>query len=166
MLRVRMLRVTGVSMFEGLVLRAGSSADLEAISALLTSMELPIDGIEQWLPHFWVAESVQAIVGLAGVEVYGSSGLLRSVAVVPQWRGSGVARTLVTRILEEARSAGCKDIYLLTTTADRYFPRLGFHTIGRNEVPAELHASAELRGACPDTAVAMRRTLGADSAIG
>ena len=97
------------------------------------------------------------MVGVAGMERYGVSGLLRSVAVAPEWRGSGIARTLVDRVLEEGRAAGVLDVYLLTTTAEHYFPRLGFECVGRETVPAAVQASAEFTGACPASAVVMRK---------
>jgi amino-acid N-acetyltransferase len=49
--------------------------------------------------------------------------------------------------------------HLLTTTAERYFPRFGFEVIPRAEADPKLEASEELRGACPSTAVLMRRRL-------
>jgi GNAT superfamily N-acetyltransferase len=89
---------------------------------------------------------------------YGESGLLRSVAVAPEWRGSGIGRTLVDRVLDEGRAAGIREVYLLTTTAEQYFPRLGFQCVDRDCVPAAVRASAEFTGACPDSAVVMRKT--------
>jgi N-acetylglutamate synthase-like GNAT family acetyltransferase len=97
------------------------------------------------------------VVGVAGMERYGDSGLLRSVAVAPDWRRTGIGRTLVERVLEESRAAGVRDVYLLTTTAEHYFPRLGFGCVDRQTVPAAMQASAEFTGACPASAVVMRK---------
>ena len=91
------------------------------------------------------------------MERYGDSGLLRSVAVALEWRSTGIGRTLVDRVLEEGRGAGVREVYLLTTTAEHYFPRLGFACVDREIVPAALRASAEFSGACPASAVVMRR---------
>ena len=93
--------------------------------------ELPIDGVADWLDRFWVAEHQGHVVGVAGMERYGDSGLLRSVGVAREWRGTGVGRTLVERVLDEGRAAGVRDVYLLTTTAEHYFPRLGFAPLFR-----------------------------------
>ena len=86
------------------------------------------------------------------MECYGDSGLLRSVAVAPGWRGSGIGRALVDRVLEDGRAAGVQDVYLLTTTAEHYFPRFGFACVDRESVPAAVRASAEFTGACPASA--------------
>ena len=138
-------------------LRRAEHADQEAVTTLLRDSELPIDGVAEWLDQFWVAEHQGRLVGIAGMEQYGDSGLLRSVAVVPEWRRSGIGRTLVERVLEEGRTAGVREVYLLTTTAEHYFPRLGFGCVDRETVPAALRASAEFRGACPASAVVMCR---------
>ena len=139
-------------------LRRASAADAGPLERLLLEQSLPRDGVGDWLDHFWLAEHDGAVVGAAGVELYGASALLRSVAVEPAWRGSGLGRLLTERALDEARVSGAHDVYLLTTTAEGYFPRLGFACIARDEAPEELNASAEFRGACPDSAVLMHRT--------
>ena len=51
------------------------------------------------------------------------------------------------------------ELYLLTTTAEGFFPRLGWEPVARAELPAELAGSQELRGACPASAAAMRLRL-------
>jgi amino-acid N-acetyltransferase len=50
-----------------------------------------------------------------------------------------------------------REIYLLTTTAEHFFPRFGFARIPRADVAPTVRASEEFRGACPDSAIAMRR---------
>jgi amino-acid N-acetyltransferase len=140
-------------------LRRAVNADHEAVATLLRDSELPSDGVAEWLDQFWVAEHQGQVVGVAGMERYGNSGLLRSVAVAPAWRRTGIGRTLVDRVLDEGQGAGVMEFYLLTTTAEHYFPRLGFACVDRETVPAALSASAELRGACPTSAVVMHKTL-------
>jgi amino-acid N-acetyltransferase len=50
-------------------------------------------------------------------------------------------------------------LYLLTTTAEHYFPRFGFTEVGRDAVPQEIRDTLEFRSACPESAVAMARPL-------
>jgi amino-acid N-acetyltransferase len=138
-------------------LRRAGQADHEPVAILLRDLELPTDGVAEWLHQFWVAEHQGRVIGVAGMERYGDSGLLRSVAVAPEWRSSGIGRTLVDRVLEEGRAAGVREVYLLTTTAEHYFPRLGFTCVDRETVPPVVQASAEFTGACPASAVVMRR---------
>lgn len=140
-------------------LRRAEQADREAVAALLRDLELPTDGVAEWVDRFWVSEHEGKLVGVAGMEHYGDAGLLRSVAVAAEWRGSGVGRALVDRVLEDGRAAGLKDVFLLTTTAEHYFPRLGFACVGRGCVPAGVRTSAEFTGACPASAIVMRKEL-------
>lgn len=138
-------------------LRRAGRPDFEAVEALLRTLKLPTDGVADWVDQFWVGEHAGAVVGVAGMERYGEAGLLRSVAVAPGWQGSGIGRALVDRVLEDGRAAGVQDIYLLTTTAEHYFPRLGFACVDRESVPSAVRASAEFTGACPASAVVMRK---------
>ena len=87
-----------------------------------------------------------------------------SAVVASEHRGTGVGRRLVEQILERADRYGVGEIYLLTTTAEEYFPRFGFARTTRAAVPDAVKASAEFRGACPDTAVVMKRRIGAGRA--
>jgi amino-acid N-acetyltransferase len=140
-------------------IRRAGEADHEAVATLLRDLELPTDGVADWLDKFWVAEHEGRVVGVAGMERYGDGGLLRSVAVAREWQGSGIGRTLVDRVLEDGRAAGVREAYLLTTTAEHYFPRLGFACVGREDVPAAVRASLEFKGACPASAVVMRKVV-------
>ena len=144
-------------------LRRARRADAASLETLLAAQQLPREGVAEWLEHFWVAEHEGALVGAAGLELYEDAALLRSVAVAPAWRGSGLGRILTEHTLEDARAAGARDVYLLTTTAEGYFPRLGFTCVAREAAPPTLTASAEFRGACPASAVLMHKpvTLGA-----
>ena len=140
-----------------LSLRRAGQADGEAVGALLRDSKLPTEGVAEWLEKFWVAEHQGEVVGVAGMERYGDGGLLRSVAVAQEWRGTGLGRALVERVLDEGRAAGVREVYLLTTTAEHYFPRLGFTCVDRKTVPKAVQGSAEFTGACPATAIVMRR---------
>lgn len=86
-------------------------------------------------------------------------GLLRSTAVNPEWRSKGIARQLVERIIAQAESRGINALYLLTTTAESYFPSFGFRKTTRDSVPAAVQATDEFRGACPASATVMSRVL-------
>lgn len=138
-------------------------ADLPAIEQLLVSAGLPVVGVGDALSGFLVAESLESkcIVGVVGLEICCDEyALLRSTAVEPEWRGSGVGRRLVERAIAEAESRGIKAMYLLTTTAERYFPSFGFVKTTREAVPDEVKQSVEFREACPASATVMSLDLG------
>jgi amino-acid N-acetyltransferase len=60
-------------------------------------------------------------------------------------------------VISDAESRGIHALYLLTTSADRYFPSFGFRTIARDDVPADVRETAEFREACPASATVMCR---------
>lgn len=144
---------------DAIALRVATDADLAAIEALLVSNDLPTVGVAEALCGFLVAEAGGAVIGSVGMEYCGAYGLLRSMAVAPEWRGRGVARRLVERIVAEAEHRGVRALYLLTTTAEAYFPSFGFHATTRATVPEEIQATGEFQGACPASATVMCLTL-------
>jgi len=148
------------SSVDAATIRPARVDDLAAVEQLLTSSHLPLDGVRDAFPSFFVAEAGTDIVGVAGLEVCCDNALLRSVAVHDAWRSKGVGRALVTRTIAEAEARGINALYLLTTTADRYFPTFGFRTIARDGVPADIQATAEFREACPASATVMCRDCG------
>jgi amino-acid N-acetyltransferase len=144
-------------------IRSAGDVDLEAVEMLLSASDLPIDGVAENFANFLIAEDGDTIAGAIGLERFGSVALLRSAVIAPRHRGVGIGRRLIEALLTGAAESGIEDMYLLTTTAEDYFPRFGFSRSSRSAVPDELRASAEFQGACPDTATVMKmslRTLG------
>lgn len=139
-------------------LRPAGAGDLKRVIELLEAANLPTAGVPTTLRDFFVAQDEDLIVGAIGMEPYGRAALLRSAVVDPTARGSGVGEALVHRVLDGARERGVDELYLLTTTAERYFPRFGFAQIARSDVPSEVQESVEFREACPASAIVMRRT--------
>lgn len=140
-------------------IRRPTDNDLPAIERLLTASSLPLDGVREALPSFVLAEVGDTLVGVAGLEVCCDNALLRSVAVDPAWRSQGIGRLLVTRVIADAESRGIHALYLLTTSAERYFPGFGFRRITRDEVPEDVRVTAEFQSACPASATVMTRPI-------
>ncbi len=138
-------------------IRVATPGDFAGVVRLLQSADLPTAGLQPSLPDFLVADEAGRVVGAIGLEVYGDSALLRSAVVDSTRRGSGLGQGLVQALLDRAAARGVRDIYLLTTTAERFFPRFGFAPIARDAVADAVRASEEFRGACPESAVAMHR---------
>lgn len=134
-------------------------SDYDVVAALVEREHLPLDGLRQHFEHAFVARAGNRIVGCSALEVYAGGALLRSVVVDAEYRGSGVGRDLTVAAIELAKQRGVPAVYLLTTTADRYFPRLGFEIVDRADVPVGVTGSEEFAHACPSTAIVMRRFL-------
>jgi amino-acid N-acetyltransferase len=147
----------------GIVIRPAGRADLTGIEDLLEVSDLPLVGVEEHLGYYLVAEEGGRILGVIGLEPYGKDGLLRSAAVHPDWRGRGLGNSLVSRLIAEAEARGIRTLYLLTTTAEQFFPRFGFQRTTRESVPEQVRGSAEFQGACPASAVVMERAASASA---
>jgi len=140
-----------------------SDDDWNDVARLLEQCKLPLAGAEEFLGSFRVAREGAEIVAVAGFESRGDAVLLRSFAVTPACRGTGLGAMLLERLEADAREAGARAAYLLTTTADHYFARHGFERMSRDTAPGTLLASVEFQGACPATAVFMGKPLRARS---
>ena len=136
-----------------------SASDVPDVLAHLAQLNLPLDGVEAHLDRLVIARDDGRLVGTAALESYADGVLLRSVAVSPSHQGRQLGHRLTDAALRMAADAGAPAVYLLTTTAERFFPRFGFEPIAREEVPASVRESVEFRAACPASAVVMRKTL-------
>jgi N-acetylglutamate synthase-like GNAT family acetyltransferase len=142
------------------VIAKANRTEFPEVAAFLEASSLPTAGVFDHFDSFLVARGDDGrLLGCVGLEVYGDVGLLRSLAVASEARGSGIGKNLVEGLFDLARSKGVATLYLLTTTAETYFPRFGFERLARDQAAPELEASAELRGACPESAVIMQRRL-------
>ncbi len=136
-------------------LRALRPEDLPAARALLDAAGLPGDDLRaDLLDGFVLAERAGRLAGVAGVEVHGDAGLLRSVAVAEDARGTGLGGRLVDDRIAWARARRLRVLALLTTTAAAWFPRRGFRTVARAAFPEALKESSEFRGGCCASAAA------------
>jgi amino-acid N-acetyltransferase len=139
---------------------AASHQELAEIEALLARLSLPTTGLLDQFPNgYAVAIDRGRVVGCAGLEAYGASGLLRSVAVDLPRQRLGIGGELVADRINAARTLKLDAVYLLTTTAPDYFARFGFEPADRARVAAPLAMSAEFAGVCPASATCLSLRL-------
>jgi len=151
------LRPAGLRM--AIVIDAARASDLPAVHRLLEAQQLPLDGVDEHLGTMIVARTETGVVGAAAVELHADGALLRSVVVADTHQGQGLGHRLTESALQVASRHGADTVFLLTTTADRFFPRFGFGRIPRDEVPASVQASVEFQSACPASATVMKKKL-------
>jgi len=141
------------------MIESATTRDLPGIRALLDLVHLPLAGVDEHLPTMLVAREEGQIVGTAALELYADGALLRSVAVDPRRQGAQLGHQLTDAALQLADRHDAGTVFLLTTTAERFFPRFGFEQIDRAQVPPSVRASVEFQSACPASAIVMRKQL-------
>jgi amino-acid N-acetyltransferase len=135
---------------------AARAADLAGIRWLLRYEHLPDEDVSgQLLEYFLVSRDDKGVVGAVALEPFGDFMLLRSLVVSADCRGEGIGNRLmlVAEALADRRRA--RAIYLLTTTAERFFAKRGYRTIPRIEAPAAIQRSSQFARLCPSTAILM-----------
>jgi len=131
----------------------------DKVITLLAAEKLPVDDLPELLTDFVAAIEDTTIIGVAGLEIYGPYGLLRSLAVSPDHRNKGIAGKLLGQIETIAALKSLKELYLLTETAPAYFTQKGYQKITRSDVPIVVMESSEFSHVCPVSAIVMKKTL-------
>ncbi|PWG61215.1 arsenic resistance N-acetyltransferase ArsN2 [Sediminicurvatus halobius] len=130
---------------------------------LLVHCGLPIDdlGTAEGRARVWwfAARSGRETVGVIGLEEAGGDALLRSLAVHPDHRGTGLGKRLLAHAEQWARERGIARLYLLTTTAAAFFSACGYRSLAREAAPTAIRGSAQFADICPGSAEFMGRTL-------
>ncbi|GAA0716618.1 amino-acid N-acetyltransferase [Halorubrum trapanicum] len=142
-----------------LTLREADDDSLGYVEALLAENGLPSEDVRSAPDAFYVARDGDERIGVGGVEVYGSHGLLRSVVVERSKRGRGYGAALCDALESEARADGVDALYLLTTTASEFFAARGYAETPRGEVPADIRQTTQFDELCPATATCLRKSL-------
>jgi amino-acid N-acetyltransferase len=142
-----------------MVIEPAEEQDLPEVRRLVERNGLPLGGIDDHVQTMVVAREGDRLVGTAALEVYADGALLRSVAVDPALQGRGVGHQLTEAALALGRTRGLPAVFLLTTTAEGFFPKFGFERITRDDVPDSVKTSVEFRSACPSSATVMRKML-------
>lgn len=135
-------------------------ADLPAVRALLEAERLPASDLdERALERFLVMREDSRIDGIIGLELYGETALLRSLVVAPPARGRGAGAAMAHAAERLAADMGANTIYLLTTSAERFFRVHGYRNIDRAEAPIPIQGTTQFSALCPSTAVLMTKPL-------
>jgi amino-acid N-acetyltransferase len=149
-----------------MVITKAKVCDLPEIFGLLRDNELAFDGVAKDLRNFLVIKEGREIIGCAGLEIHGSVGLLRSVAVKKERQGQGFGGVLINRLLDTVRKRGIKRIYLLTETAHHFFSKLGFERIKRNTVDPLIQQTEGFAHCCPCSSIVMIKHLNSEERDG
>src|SRR5689334_13291018 len=107
--RERLLRMTGAA-----TIRLATMQDVARIAALLAANDLPTTDLDDSRPEFLIAEDGPTLLGVGGLQHFGSNALLRSVAVVREKRNSGLGSELLRQLERLAAERGVQQLVLLT----------------------------------------------------
>lgn len=140
------------------IISRAEPSDFEEILSLLDAVDLPHDGVAEYLGDFLVArDGMGHLVGCVGMEEHGRLGLLRSAAVRPDFQRSGLGTKLTEAILQDAAQQDLSEVLLLTTTAKDFFAKkFGFTVVGRDSYDERLASSPEWRLPRCSSAVLMK----------
>ncbi|MDN7942439.1 arsenic resistance N-acetyltransferase ArsN2 [Burkholderia multivorans] len=140
-------------------IREAQPSDLDSIRKLLEDNQLPIADVTAPLLGDFLVAVVPGLVGVVGLERFGSNALLRSLVVASDGRSRGLGRELVEKMEQRARATGVSSLWLLTNSAMEFFQGVGYTTVHRDEVPAVIKESREFAELCPASAVCMCKHL-------
>jgi amino-acid N-acetyltransferase len=122
-------------------LRQAAASDAVAIRQLIRDVRINPIGLD-W-PRFLLAVTLEGeLIGCGQVKPHGDGTReLASIAVVPSWRGRGVARAIIERLL-----ADHPGVLYLTCMASNgpLYEKFGFRSIGTDEMPPYFRRLAHL----------------------
>lgn len=127
-------------------------SELSSILNLLNEVDLPNEGVKDHLSNFFTLkgndDSNLEPWGCAGLEIYGDSALLRSMAISLEHQGKGLGTVLTEAMIKDARKKGIRKLFLLTDTAEDFFTRFGFRVVEREIIPEDVKTSIEFTKLC------------------
>lgn len=145
------------------MLHIAPNPPLAALRRLLRDENLPVSDLANSPAlKLYACGDGNRLSGVVGLEHYGETALLRSLAVAAAARRQGVGAALLAYAETRARAGGARDIYLLTTTAEAFFARRGYARSERSSAPQAIRDTREFTSLCPGNAVLMRKALTGD----
>ena len=111
-------------------------------------------------PGLGGSDLLDAMMAYGGLEPLGEHVLVRSIAVLPAFRGKGIGRNIVPLLLYRAYRSGARTAWLLTDTAAPFFEKIGFRVVDRQAAPAAVLATRQTASLCPASAPLLSRSIG------
>ncbi|PKO37906.1 MAG: GNAT family N-acetyltransferase [Betaproteobacteria bacterium HGW-Betaproteobacteria-6] len=135
-------------------------SSIKEVAALLAENALPIADISDTSPpQFFGIRDGGALVAVVGLELHQPFGLLRSLAVRSSCRKRGLGRELVSFAESWSAAHGVASLFLLTTTAEQFFLRLGYLRASRDHAPSVIQETSQFSCLCPASSAFLAKHL-------
>ncbi|GAB6147331.1 arsenic resistance N-acetyltransferase ArsN2 [Desulfocicer niacini] len=99
------------------------------------------------------------LIACIGVEIYGESALLRSLAVDANSQKNGKGKQLLGYLESFCIKNGVQKMFLLTETAVKYFEKFGYNIHERQNAPISIKGTAQFSSLCPTSSAFMLKIL-------
>jgi amino-acid N-acetyltransferase len=130
------------------------------VLTVLSGCDLPVADISiSSSAQFFGYRVADTVVAVIGLELLQSVGLLRSLAVIPTYRMQGLAHELVNYAESFAASHGIESLFLLTTTVEDFFIKLGYRPTPRQNAPEAIQGTAQFSSLCPSSSSFLSKHL-------
>ena len=124
---------------------------------LLSTVGLGNEGLSTAQAYGWWQDG--NLVAGGALEIYGEFGLLRSVAVRPDQQNQGLGMALLEALEQQAQRQGMQTLYLLTTSAAKFFAAHGYQPIERSAADSRLHNSAQWGAICSSASLMVKQLV-------
>jgi N-acetylglutamate synthase-like GNAT family acetyltransferase len=142
-------------------IRSAVASDAKRIRRIINLVHINPTGLS-WKRFIVAIDGQGNIIGCGQAKPHKDGSMeLASIAVLPEWRGKGVARCIIEHLLEQYPG----QLYLMCRSPlEPLYQKFGFHTISYNEMPPyfqQINRMADLYNRlthAPDHLSVMRRS--------
>jgi len=147
------------------LIRPAGRSELEGVRELLKSRGLPHERFEKRLSHLFIAQSGGDLAGCVGLEDHGGIGLVRILAVHPDYEDEEIDRQLIEHIIDYARLSNMRELYAFADALHPYLEEVGFKQIGPDQLPPQIRDLPDFDQLCPEGSVCLKLEIGRISSL-
>lgn len=132
-----------------ITLTRAAAMDMEDISEFLRIADLTLSGLDSPSVHLWIArdETSGEIFATTGYESSddGCHALIRSVAVGPSLRGTGIGLKLARFAMDRAAEGGAEQAWLFSRRSGPFWQKVGFISAETNDLALALASTHQVQ---------------------
>ncbi|MDP9903099.1 GNAT family N-acetyltransferase [Arthrobacter bambusae] len=130
-------------------LTRATDPEIGEISEFLRIADLTLSGLDSPMVHLWISRKKMTgrIFATTGYEISagGSHALIRSVAVDPELRGTGIGLDLARFAMDRAVEAGAKQAWLFSRRSGPFWQKVGFTSADTNDLAVALASTHQVQ---------------------